>query len=183
MIAAALHRTLEIVIGLPDQQPHPSLPKRLDSLFRDLATPESANLPFEIEDLIWAVWCEHSDAEVAERMQRAITAIASGEHESARRLLDDLCARQPQWAEAWNKRATLHYIAGRHELSLNDIQQTLLREPRHFGALSGFGQICLQHGDSQSARLAFEAALRINPHLAQVRGMLDRLGDMKGTMN
>lgn len=183
MIVAALHRTLEVVVGLPDRKPHPTLPKRLDSLFRDLADPASANLPFEIEDLIWAIWCEHGDPEVSERMQRAISAIASGEHESAEKLLDDLCADQPDWAEAWNKRATLHYVAGRHEASLNDIQQTLLREPRHFGALSGFGQICLQHGDSPTARIAFEAALRINPHLAQVRGMLDRIGDMKGTMN
>ena len=159
MLAAALHRTLEVVVGLPERKPHPSLPKRLDSLFRDLADPASANLPFEI------------------------SAIASGEHETAAKLLDGLCASQPDWAEAWNKRATLHYVAGRHEASLNDIQQTLLREPRHFGALSGFGQICLQHGDSRTARIAFEAALGINPHLAQVRGMLNRIGDLKGTMN
>jgi len=183
MIAAALHRTLEVVVGSADRKPHPALPRRLDSLFRDLANPASANLPFEIEDLIWAIWCEHADTGAAEQMQRAITAIASGDHDGAGKLLDDLCARQPEWAEAWNKRATLHYVTDRHELSLNDIQQTLLREPRHFGALSGFGQICLQHGDAQSARIAFATALRINPHLAQVRGMLDRLGDLKGTMN
>ncbi|MDF1721928.1 MAG: tetratricopeptide repeat protein [Minwuia sp.] len=183
MIAAALHRTLEVVVGTADRKPHPSQPKRLNALFRDLADPASANLPFEIEDLIWAVWCEHTDAEPAAIMQKSITAIASGEHESAISLLDDLCARQPDWAEAWNKRATLHYIAGRHEQSLLDIQQTLLREPRHFGALSGFGQICLQHDDTQSARIAFEAALRINPHLAQVKNMLSQLGNTRGAMN
>lgn len=183
MIAAALHRTLEVVIGTAGQAPHPALPRRLVSLFRDLADPVNADLPFEIEDLIWAVWCEHSDPEAAETMQHAITAIASGDHDRAETLLNELSARHPDWAEAWNKRATLHYIAGRHEQSLTDIQQTLLREPRHFGALSGFGQICLQHGDTQSARIAFQAALTINPHLAQVKGMLGQLGDTRGTMN
>lgn len=183
MIAAALHRTLEVVIGTVDREPHPALPKRLVSLFRDLVDPATADLPFEIEDLIWAVWCEHSDPRAAEAMQQAITAIASGDHDNAEPLLNDLCARYPDWAEAWNKRATLHYIAGQHEKSLSDIQQTLLREPRHYGAMAGFGQICLQYDDTQSARIAFQAALKINPHLAQIKGMLGRLGDTRGTMN
>ena len=84
-------------------------------------------------------------------------------------------AARPDWAEAWNKRATLYYMLGRDEDSVRDIHRTLELEPRHFGALSGFAQICLRAGDRGSALVAFETALRINPHLNLVQAAVVEL--------
>ncbi len=174
-VVTDIHATLELVVALPAAQPHPSLPGRLKPLFRDLARDDARDLPFEIEDLIWAIWTDHDDIALSQRMQAVITAIAGRQAERALPLLDALVTDAPDWAEAWNKRATLHYICGHDAESMADIRETLRREPRHSGALAGFGQICLRNGDQPAAMLAFEAALRINPHMAPVRAMLSDL--------
>ena len=80
------------------------------------------------------------------------------------------------WAEAWNKRATLYFLQDRDEESVADIEATLKLEPRHFGALGGFGQICLRQDEPVSARIAFEKALLVNPHLDGVREIVHELG-------
>lgn len=178
-----IHSTLELVVALPGAQPHPAVPRRLTPLFRDLADGRTQGLPFEIEDLIWAIWTDNDDADLAARMQAAIAAIAGRKTVQALALLDALVADAPDWAEVWNKRATLHYICERDAESMADIRQTLHREPRHFGALAGFGQICLRNGDQPAAMLAFEAALRINPHLVQVRAMLSDLNGERQRAN
>jgi len=76
-----------------------------------------------------------------------------------------LIERDPTFAEAWNRRATLYYLMGNFDASVRDIQETLAREPRHFGALSGLGLInsALERWDS--AVKAYEEALRVNPFL------------------
>ena len=83
--------------------------------------------------------------------------------------LDALVDTHPEWAETWNKRATLHFLNGEDLASLDDILVTLGIEPRHFGAICGFGQICLRHDDELSGRAAFQFALKINPGLREVR--------------
>ena len=75
----------------------------------------------------------------------------------------------PGFAEAWNKRATAHFVAGDFTASIADIGATLIREPRHYGALGGLGQILLQSGETAAALQAFNAALSIHPHLAPIR--------------
>ena len=105
----------------------------------------------------------------------AIEAMGSGSLKTARPLLDHLVARHPGWAEAWNKRATLASIEKRDADSLLDIAQTLRLEPRHFGAIAGFGNICLRNGHLNEARAAFQIALAINPHMDDLRDMLENL--------
>ncbi|MDW8469204.1 MAG: tetratricopeptide repeat protein [Burkholderiales bacterium] len=85
-------------------------------------------------------------------------------------------ARGPRWAEAWNKLATLYYMTERDDESVAAIRRTLELEPRHFGALAGLGEILRAHGERESALLAFRRALRLNPHLADVRAALRALG-------
>jgi hypothetical protein len=101
--------------------------------------------------------------------------MATGTLQQAHSLLDRLVAQYPGWAEAWNKRATLAYIEARDADSLHDIGRTLELEPRHFGAIAGFGQICLRNGHLNEARAAFQIALSINPHLEGIRELLDDL--------
>jgi Tfp pilus assembly protein PilF len=165
----------QLVLEAPRRKPGPSLPKRLTGLFRELSSAEPVRPAEEIEDLIWALWTSHKERVAEETMAAAIEAMASGTLKQARPLLDHLVAAYPDWAEAWNKRATLAYIETRDEDSLEDIRRTLELEPRHFGAMSGFGQICLRNGHLNEARAAFQVALRVNPHLEGIRELLDDL--------
>lgn len=164
-----------LILDLPSRSPAPGMPRDLDGLFRELARTESERPPEDIEDMIWAIWASHEDEKAEEAMGAAIEALTSGALKQARPLLDHLVSRHPDWAEAWNKRATLNVIEKRDADSLRDIARTLELEPRHFGAISGFGQICLRHGHLNEARAAFQIALAINPHLTDLREMLEDL--------
>jgi tetratricopeptide (TPR) repeat protein len=166
---------LHLVLDLPVMQPAPSLPRRLASLFRELSGSESQRSPDDIEDLIWALWISHEDQGAEEVMGAVVEAMASGALDRARPLLDHLTDRYPDWSEAWNKRATLSFIEKRDADSLRDIERTLKLEPRHFGAISGFGQICLRNGYLNEARAAFLVALSINPHLQGLREIVEDL--------
>ena len=141
----------------------------LADLFRALVTQRPARERAEAEDLIWALWTAHPDDGLSRRMNKAIGAMARRDLSGARAMLDALVLDAPRWAEAWNKRATLHFLEERDLDSVRDIERTLALEPRHFGAMSGLGQICLRCGDEVSALIAFQAALRVNPNLESVR--------------
>jgi tetratricopeptide (TPR) repeat protein len=86
----------------------------------------------------------------------------------ALKLLDAVVKLRPDYIEAWNRRATLHYLKNDYTHSLEDIEQVLVREPRHFGALAGLGMIMQEIGDEKRALDAFRKALAINPHLEKV---------------
>jgi hypothetical protein len=166
---------LKLVLDSPFRQPAPNLPRRLTSLFRELSGAESRQPPDDVEDLIWALWISHEDRGAEEVMGAVVEAMASGALKKARPLLDHLTGQYPDWSEAWNKRATLSFIEKRDADSLRDIERTLELEPRHFGAISGFGQICLRNGYLNEARAAFQVALAINPHLQGLREVIEDL--------
>jgi len=154
---------------------HSAKGSRLDDLFSTLARTDDLLLSGEIEDLIWALWTSHDDPDAEACLDRAIHHIAAREFESAEMLLDGLLKVQPDYAEAWNKRATLYFLEHRDPESVADIVRTLELEPRHFGAICGFAQICLRHGRRAEALAAFESALAINPHMAGPRAAVDAL--------
>jgi len=160
--------------------PLPGDTPELDVLFDRLRTARENRERLETTQRIWTVWCSHHDAKATQAMRAVVEAFDAGELARVGETLDGMVERWPDWAEAWNKRATLRFVEDRHAESLDDIARTLEREPRHFGALSGFGQICIGHGDVTSAMLAFERVLSIDPGLAEVRqavAMLRRQAD------
>jgi tetratricopeptide (TPR) repeat protein len=152
-----------------------STARRLDDLFRALAGTDDPLAAGEAEDLVWAIWTSHDDADAEACLDRAIHHIAAREFEPAEKLLDALLCDRPDYAEAWNKRATLHFLQERDRESVADIVRTLELEPRHFGAICGFAQICLRHGRRAEALAAFESALAINPHMAGPRSAVEAL--------
>lgn len=164
-----------LVLEAPGRTPSPALPSRLKRLFTALAQADPEHSVEEIEDQIWMLWSSHEDRVAEETLAAAVEAIASGELHKAKPLLDHLVAVHPDWAEAWNKRATVAYIEKRDADSLLDIAQTLRLEPRHFGAISGFGNLCLRHGHLNEARAAFQIALTFNPHMEELRDILENL--------
>jgi tetratricopeptide (TPR) repeat protein len=162
-------RVIDLIVTAADRRPSPAMPPLLDALFAELAQPVPPRPVEEIEGMIWSVWTSHPDPAAAAGMARALRMMRAGSHEVAERELDRLVAAFPQWAEAWNKRATVLFLLDRDEASVADIAETLALEPRHFGALSGYGQICLRRGDQAGALVAFEETLRIHPHLDGTR--------------
>ncbi len=173
-ISAALRQ----ILTLCAKAPAAGRSKRLDVLFRDLlkqAPPRDAE---ETGDLIWALWTSHTDTAATEAMQKAIGQIVAKEPEAARETLDRLCLAYPDWAEAWNKRATLAFIEARDADAVADIVETLAREPRHFGALAGFGQIAHRQGHPAAALAAYETALALNPHLDELTNAAGELREL-----
>ncbi|MEE3093339.1 MAG: tetratricopeptide repeat protein [Pseudomonadota bacterium] len=171
-----LDRALELILSLDAMVPAPNLPDQLNGLFEDLAKPELDEPLDVVEGSIWALWCSHPDDSAVQQMERVIGGLSQGRFDAAERLLDGLVRDYPDWAEAWNKRATLYFLLDRDDESVADIEETLKLEPRHFGALGGFGQICLRRDEPVTARIAFEKALEVNPHLEGVREIVHELG-------
>ena len=108
-------------------------------------------------------------------MARAIAAIGTRDLETSLALLDKIVILQPDWAEAWNKRATVRHLAGDDQGSMADIAHVLILEPRHFGALSGMGMILERGGFRDEALRAYQRALEIAPQLSSLRAAVERL--------
>jgi tetratricopeptide (TPR) repeat protein len=95
--------------------------------------------------------------------------------------------RKPDFAEAWNKRATVYFLMGEHQKSLEDCDEVMKRNPAHFGALAGYGQIYLQLDQPERALVYFRRALRVNPNMRSVEQIIPQLEQLlterrKGTI-
>src|SRR5215831_8170413 len=100
---------------------------------------------------------------------------------AAERILQRLVALHPGYAEAWHKRGTLYYLQSRDAESLRDFHHALALEPRHFGAMLACAELCLASGRNDDALFVLDVALRLNPHLAEARGLYERLlGERSG---
>ena len=152
---------------------------RLDLLFQALERSEDRELSRTIEEQIWSIWGTIDDPASAELLERGSFAMASRDLAGALDSFDVLVATEPDFAEAWNKRATVYYLLGRFEDSIADIGRTLALEPRHFGALSGLGLIMMRLDKPKMALESFQAALELHPHLpaanAHVGELLERV--------
>jgi len=147
----------------------------LDDLFQKL--PQNADSPAgeRIEQEILRRFSRSGSATADLLMTWAGEAIDESDYTLALDLLDQIIVIKPDFAEAWNKRATVYYMIDDYGASLADIRQTLALEPRHFGALAGFGLI-LQAIDRKSEAIrVLKRALEINPRLDNVRETLEKL--------
>jgi len=170
-LAALIGETAAAITAAGARAAPPGAHPALAALFEALASEQDASRRAEAEDLIWALWTTHADDGLTRRMSQAIGALSRRELDRAAALLDALVLDAPGWAEAWNKRATVRFLLERDLESVRDIRRTVELEPRHFGAMSGFGQICLRAGDELCALVGFQAALKVNPGLDSVRRM------------
>ena len=149
----------------------------LEGLFRDLKAAESPQLVRQIEAQIWARWFD-TGSEKMDRMLRAgDIALSTGQYDRSYAILNGVIELRPDLSEGWNRRATLRYLMGDYEGSIADIDETLKREPRHFGALSGLGLCHLALGNEGEALDAFERALIHNPHMPGVKRRVQQLRD------
>jgi tetratricopeptide (TPR) repeat protein len=147
----------------------------LDFLFGALkAAPDEASAK-HVEARIWAQWLQTPSDTAALLMMRAKAAVDAQQVDVAIKLLDAVVKLRPDYIEGWNRRATLYYLKNDYAHSLEDIQQVLIREPRHFGALAGLGMIMQDIGDDKRALDAFRKALAVNPHLEKVPDLVKQL--------
>lgn len=148
---------------------------RLDALFERLRTATSEQEISATELAIWSIWSESGDEAVDKLMRRGSAAMMIGDYESALVTFNTIIELKPDFAEGWNKRATLYYLMGRYEESIKDVERTLALEPRHFGALSGLGLIQMELENYKEALEAFEAALAVHPHLSNAKRYIEEL--------
>ena len=149
----------------------------LDSLFDRLATTSSAEEASDISNEIWQRWSANDDPDVSQLMEIGIRALNYSTYRKALRSFDRIIEMAPQFAEAWNKRATLYYHIREYRRSIDDIKETLRLEPRHFGAWSGLGLVSLAQENYPGALVAFKKALSINPHIPNIRRYVQKLED------
>jgi tetratricopeptide (TPR) repeat protein len=177
----AIHaEVLHLVATLPSRHPAPELPAVLGSLFGQLPAAAPGPEALAIEDRIWDAWMYHPNQRAARVLEAAVADIAGAHLDIAETRLVRLLRARPDYAEAWNKLATVYYLRGWDGPCIEAICQTLVREPRHFGALAELGEVFLATDQPDLARQAFAAALRIHPRSETVRRRLAELEDAGG---
>jgi len=167
----ALILTLAILIAAPalaDQND-----PRLDALFEQLRSAPSAEAAAPIDAEIWRIWLEHADRRTEEVTLIGTAFMNSGRARLAELAFKEALDRSPDFAEAWNKRATLRYLKGDYDGSVEDCAHVLKLEPRHFGALSGLGLINMAVEDYKAAIAWFEQALAVHPNLEGAKAGLE----------
>lgn len=142
---------------------------RLAPLFAILKATEDPVEAQVAEHQIWQIWMTSDDDTVTLLMIQGVQAMSEQDLEAALRIFSEMVEIAPDFAEGWNKRATVLYMVGAYPESIADIDRTLALEPRHFGALSGLGLCNAELEQEEAALDAFERALIINPHLAGAR--------------
>jgi len=147
----------------------------LDELLAALPEQAESRAGKAIEAEILERFNESGSPTVDLLMSWANQAIAEKQYPLALDILDQVVILKPDFAEAWNKRATVHFLADDYAAALADIRRTLALQPRHFGALSGLGLILDDTGHEEKAMEAFRMSLEINPLLDKVRESLERL--------
>lgn len=121
------------------------------------------------EALLWSAWCRSGDLEVDRVFRSGVEALQRGKLADAENFFDRVIALKPDFAEGWNKRATIRYMQRNFSASIADCQQTLAHNPNHFGAASGQGLCHLSLNEFREAAVCFRRALEIHPHLNAVR--------------
>jgi tetratricopeptide (TPR) repeat protein len=146
----------------------------LDTLFDKLRTATDPSAVQALEEGIWEQWTMVPDGAQRQLMARGIAEMHQQELQNAVVSFTKLIDIAPELSEAWNKRATVHWLMGNFPASIADICETVKREPRHFGAYSGLGMIRAQMGEHARAAAAFELAKKWNPHIVGIDAEIER---------
>ncbi|HEY7650956.1 MAG TPA: tetratricopeptide repeat protein [Methylomirabilota bacterium] len=129
----------------------------------------------EAERAMWQVWSRSGDAEADRLLSVGVQQMNAGAPEAAIDTFSRVIRLRPEFAEGWNKRATVYYLVGDYQKSLSDCDEVMKRNRFHFGALSGYGMIYLQLGLLDKSLTYFEQALQINPNLESVEETAEML--------
>jgi tetratricopeptide (TPR) repeat protein len=167
LVAAVLSIIMSVTVVWADAT-------KLDDLFSRLATAPEAE-SWRIEQEIWIEWSKSGSPAMDLLLQRGRDAMEAGDIKTAIDHFTALIDHAPDFAEGYNARATAYFQSGEFGPSVADIAKALTLNPRHFGAMAGFGMILEETGQPDRALTVYRAALAIHPHLAGVLQAVERL--------
>lgn len=161
-------------------QPLPDTPgaraKLLDDLYALLATAEDDEAAAEVSRGIERLWLGASGSDtIAVLMERAVKAANDKNTDLALQLLDAVVDLAPDYAEGWNRRASVLYLMNDVSRALGDLRRVLALDPSHYKALEGLGQVLREMGEKRGALAAFKKLLEVHPNADDAKKTVDDL--------
>ena len=151
---------------------------RLNQLFNELKVNKS-KVAFIIEQEIWALWSTHpTDEKLTARLEEGSQFVRNQQLNKAKEIFTEVINLDQNWAEAWNKRATVLYMLGEFQLSQNDIDKVLALENRHFGALAGQGLVNIKLKNYEKAIRSYQRAQKIYPSMKSPKIMIKQIKEL-----
>ena len=154
---------------------------RLESLFEILSKTENNIQINEVTSRIWDIWHETNDSSIEANFYRGLESMHTGDLLMAVAFFTRVIDKNPNFAEGWNKRATVYYMLGKFDASMIDIHETLKLEPRHFGAMDGMGLIFIHFQQFDKAIDIYDQMLEIFPNnsstIQKKEMLINRLSD------
>ena len=148
---------------------------QLNKLFNELKI-KNAELVYGTEQKIWEIWSTHpSDQFLTTRLAEGSKLVRNKQLINAVDIFTEVIEKDPTWAEAWNKRATVLYMLGDYQSSQNDIDKVLKLEDRHFGALAGQGLVNIKLKNYEKAIKSYEKAQEIYPAMQSPKIMIEQI--------
>ena len=152
---------------------------KLDKLFEQLKKSYNVNVALEIEMKIWDIWSTHpTKIKLTQALEIGSDLMSKGKLDESYKIFSTIVIASPEWAEGWNKRATVLYLMGKYEDSLNDIDEVLKRENRHFGALAGQALVQIKLKNYEKAIKCYQAVQKIYPSIRAAEIMIPQLQEL-----
>lgn len=171
----ALKLVVTLVLAVPAGALGDQTDQRLVALFETLKSSRDDAVLAETEAVIWDIWYASGNTEADRLMSRAGELVNLGQLAAAEAVYSQVIEILPEFSEGWNRRATVRFYQRDFDGSLEDIEQTLRLEPRHFGAIWGLGMILGSQQDYQRAIHAFERLLEIKPNSEDAPRRIEQL--------
>ena len=152
---------------------------KLDQLFEQLKKSNNASVAFEVEMKIWNIWSTHPSQEnLTQLLANGSNLMTQHKLNKAYETFSKVISLDPNWAEGWNKRATVLYMLGKYEESQEDINEVLKLEKRHFGALSGQGLVQIELKNYERAINSYKEVQKIYPSMQSLKIMIPQLKEL-----
>ena len=151
---------------------------QLNRLFNELKT-NNVSKSYIIEQKIWKLWSEHpTNQNLTIKLEKGSEFVRNQKLSKAIEIFSEVIDLDPDWAEAWNKRATVLYMLGNYQKSQEDIDKVLNLEKRHFGALAGQGLVNIQLKNYEKAIESYEKAQEIYPAMQSPKIMIKKIQEL-----
>ena len=151
---------------------------QLNRLFNELKK-NNVSSSYVIEQKIWKLWIQHpTDQNLTLKLEEGSEFVRNQKLFKAIEIFTEVINLDPEWAEAWNKRATVFYMMGKFKQSQEDIDKVLALEARHFGALAGQGLVNIQLKNYEKAIFSYQQAKEIHPSMQSPEIMIRRIEEL-----
>ena len=150
----------------------------LNRLFNELKI-NNVSSSYDIEQKIWKLWSQHpTNQNLTIKLEEGSELVRNQKLLKAIEIFSEVIKIDPEWAEAWNKRATVLYMLGDYQGSQDDIDKVLNLEKRHFGALAGQGLVNIKLENYEKAIESYEKAQEIYPSMKSPKIMIRRIKEL-----